>query len=158
MTLTAAAERAIDAPAADLYTYVSDFVAHHPHFLPPAFADFAVESGGVGVGTVTSSTFTIGGRTQHVRTLVTRTEPGRLIEEAVLGRPMTTMFTFVRTADATTTARIETTWRPAGGLSGLLERLFAPRALARIYAEELELLDRYAAERQDAVPGAAAAA
>ena len=155
MTLVAAAERTIDAPAADLYTYVSDFVAHHPHILPRAFSDFTVESGGVGLGTVTSSTFRIGGRTQHVRTRVTRTEPDRLIEEIVLDQPMTTTFTFEPSGTGTV-ARIETAWTPGTGLAGVLERLFAPRALSKIYAEELTNLARYAATEAAATEAAAA--
>jgi hypothetical protein len=31
-----------------------------------------------------------------------------------------------------------------GGIGGFFERLFAPRVLRRLYAEELERLDRYA--------------
>jgi hypothetical protein len=146
MTLIAAAERTIDAPAADLFTYVSDFVEHHPRFLPPAFSDFTVEAGGVGVGTVTSSNLRIGGRTQRLRTRVTRAEPGRLVEEIVLGQRMTTTFSFAPTA-AGTVARIETVWTPAGGLSGWLEKLFAPRAVSKVYADELERLAAYAASR-----------
>ena len=33
--------------------YLADMRDHHPRFLPPAFSDFQVESGGVGAGTVT---------------------------------------------------------------------------------------------------------
>jgi hypothetical protein len=40
--------------------------------------------------------------------------------------------------------RVETRWQGAGGVGGVLERLFAPRVLRRLYAEELERLDRYA--------------
>jgi hypothetical protein len=32
----------------------------------------------------------------------------------------------------------------AGGLEGVLSRLFAPRLLAPLYADELERLERYA--------------
>jgi len=155
MTLTAAAERTIHAPAADLFTYVADFVDHHPRFLPPAFSDFTVEAGGVGVGTVTSSNLRIGGRTQRLRTRVTRAEPGRLVEEIVLGRPMTTTFSFAPTGDGTL-ARIETAWTPSGGLAGLLEKLFAPRAVSKVYADELDRLAAYAASRATAAGGAAA--
>jgi hypothetical protein len=38
-------------------------------------------------------------------------------------------------------------WKPAGRgrvVGGLFERLFAPRVLRRLYADELERLDRYA--------------
>jgi uncharacterized protein YndB with AHSA1/START domain len=144
--LTAAAERTIAAPADELFTYVSDFRTHHPRILPPAFQDFTVESGGVGLGTVTSSRFTLGGTTETVRTRVTRVEPGRLIEEEVETRPMTTTFRFLPGGDLTT-VRIETTWTPRSGVRGVLERLFAPRMLARIYQDELGLLDEYASSQ-----------
>ena len=40
------------APAEVVYGYLADMREHHPRFLPPAFEDFKVESGGVGAGTV----------------------------------------------------------------------------------------------------------
>jgi hypothetical protein len=145
-TLTASAQRTIAAPAEQLFSYVADFREHHPRILPAAFQDFTVESGGVGLGTVTSSRFTLGGRTETIRTRVARVEPGRLIEEVVETRPMTTIFRFLPGAGLTT-VWIETTWQPRGGPSGLLERLFAPRMLSRVYADELDRLDAYAASR-----------
>src|SRR6476661_4191472 len=93
-TLTATAERTIAVPAEDLFCYVADFREHHPHFLPPAFQNFTVEAGGVGLGTVTSSSFSMGGRTQFLRPRVTRAGDAPLIEEEVLARPMGTMFHF----------------------------------------------------------------
>jgi len=144
--LTAAAERTIAAPADELFAYVADFRTHHPRILPPAFQDFTVESGGVGLGTVTSSRFTLGGTTETVRTRVVRVEPGRLIEETVETRPMTTTFRFLPGGDLTT-VRIETTWTPRSGVRGLLERLFAPRMLTRVYEDELGRLDAYAASQ-----------
>lgn len=150
-TLVATAERTIAAPADTLYDYVADFREHHRRILPPAFSNFRVEAGGVGVGTVTSSTFSMGGQTRILRTRVTRVEPGRLIEEIVLDQPMTTVFAFAPGADGTT-VRIETTWQPAAGIGGFLERLFAPRQLARIYADELSRLDAYAASRASLPP------
>ena len=144
-TLTAAAERTIPTAADTLFGYVADFERHHPHILPPAFRDFRVESGGVGLGTVTSSRFTLGGRTQSIRTRVTRIEPGRLIEEEVLDQPMTTTFAFDPTDAAAASVRIETTWQARPGFAGILERLFAPRLLAKVYADELARLEAYAA-------------
>jgi uncharacterized protein YndB with AHSA1/START domain len=47
-TLHVSAERTIDAPPATVYSYLADMREHHPHFLPPAFSGFEVESGGVG--------------------------------------------------------------------------------------------------------------
>ena len=149
-TLVAAAERTIPAAADTLFGYVADFRQHHPHILPPAFQDFRVESGGVGLGTVTSSRFTLGGRTQSIRTRVSRVDPGRLIEEVVLDQPMTTTFAFDPTASATASVRIETIWQAGPGFAGLLERLFAPRMLAKIYADELARLEAYAAAQSAA--------
>ena len=44
------AERSVEAPAETVYGYIADMREHHPRFLPPAFSDFRVESGGVGAG------------------------------------------------------------------------------------------------------------
>ena len=143
-SLVASAERLIPDSPDRLYTLVADFVDHHPHILPPAFSDFRVETGGVGLGTITASTFSMGGRRQTLRTRVVRAEPGRVIEEIVLGRPMTTTFTF-RSDAAGTRVAIDTTWRPARGIAGFLERRFAPAMLSRIYEDELARLDAYAA-------------
>lgn len=46
--------------------------------------------------------------------------------------------------------RISTTWDGAGGIGGLLERMFAPRVLRTIYADELKRLDAYAREHRSA--------
>jgi hypothetical protein len=44
--------------------------------------------------------------------------------------------------------RISTTWNGAGGIGGLFERMFAPRVLRGIYADELKRLDAYAREQR----------
>jgi uncharacterized protein YndB with AHSA1/START domain len=144
--LIASAERTIPAPADTLYSYVADFREHHPRILPPAYSEFKVEAGGVGVGTITSSRFALGGQTRTVRTRVSRVEPGRLIEEIIIDHPMTTTFAFTPT-DGGTTVRIQTTWQPGRGIGGILERLFAPRQLTRVYADELSRLEDYAVSR-----------
>jgi ribosome-associated toxin RatA of RatAB toxin-antitoxin module len=138
-SLVASAERLIPDSPDRLYALVADFIEHHPHILPPVFSDFRVETGGVGLGTVT-----VGGRRQTLRTRVVRAEPGRVIEEIVLGRPMTTTFTF-RSDVAGTRVAIDTTWRPGRGVAGVLERRFAPRRLSRVYEDELARLEAYAA-------------
>jgi hypothetical protein len=43
--------------------------------------------------------------------------------------------------------RIETSWEPSRGLAGLLERLVAPRVFRKLYAEELDLIERWAIKR-----------
>ncbi len=43
--------------------------------------------------------------------------------------------------------RIETSWEPSRGLAGLIERLIAPRLFRKLYAEELDLIERWAVDR-----------
>ena len=40
--------------------------------------------------------------------------------------------------------RFETTWTSGSGVMGLLERLFAPTVMRRMYADELARLEHYA--------------
>ena len=139
------AEGAVGAPAEAVYRYIADMREHHPHFLPPAFSDFQVESGGVGAGTVTRFKLTAGGRTREYRTKVAEPEPGRILTESDTGSSSVTTFT-VSPQGAASRVRISTTWDGAGGIGGLFERMFAPRVLQGIYEDELKRLDAYARE------------
>ncbi len=77
------AEGKVEAPAAaTVYGYLADMREHHPHFLPPAFSGFQVESGGVGAGIVTHFTVTAGGRSREYRMRVSEPEPGRVLVES----------------------------------------------------------------------------
>jgi uncharacterized protein YndB with AHSA1/START domain len=145
--VSVSAERTVDAPADTVYRYIADMREHHPHFLPPAFSDFRVESGGVGAGTVTRFTMTAGGRTREYRTKIAEPEPGRILTESDTGSSSVTTFTVSPQGDASL-VRISTTWDGAGGIGGLFERMFAPRVLRGIYADELERLDAYAREHR----------
>jgi uncharacterized protein YndB with AHSA1/START domain len=136
------AEREIGAPAGRVYRYLADYQQHHPRILPPAFSDFRVEQGGVGAGTVVTFKLTVGGRRRAGRLEVSEPEPGRLLIETELSSRLVTSFTVTPTAERCL-VRIETRWPGVG----VFERLFAPRALRRLYADELERLDRYAAQQ-----------
>ena len=144
-TIHVSAERSIEAPAETVYRYIADH-EHHPRFLPPAFSDFQVESGGVGAGTVTRFKVTAGGRTREYRMQVAEPEPGRVMTESDTASSLVTTWT-VTPEDAGSNVRISTTWEGAGGIGGFFERLFAPRVMRGIYADELERLSRYARER-----------
>jgi uncharacterized protein YndB with AHSA1/START domain len=137
------AERQINAPAEHVYRCIADFREHHPKFLPPAFSDFRVEEGGLGAGTVFSFKMTAGGRTRTARMRVDEPEPGRVLIESDLGSSLVTTWT-VTPEDAASRVRVATRWQGASGVGGFFERLFAPRALSRLYTDELERLDRYA--------------
>ena len=114
---------------------------HHPRFVPPQFRDLTIESGGV-AGTVHSFTMTMGGRSTRYRVRVGEPEPGRVLIESDSTRRMLTTFTVDSVASGESLVRIETTWH-TDGVKGLVERVVAPRMLRRVYATELDLLDRY---------------
>jgi hypothetical protein len=144
--LKVSAERSMDAPSQEVYRRIADFREHHPHFLPPQFSDFKVEQGGVGAGTVHSFLMRAGGRTRRYRMRVDEPEPGRVLTESDTATSLVTTFV-VAPEGPGCRVRIETRWESAGGIGGFFERLFAPSVLRRIYADELDRLDRYARGR-----------
>jgi uncharacterized protein YndB with AHSA1/START domain len=143
------AERAVEAPPETVYGYIADMREHHPHFLPPAFSDFRVESGGVGAGTVARYKMTAGGRTREYQMKVAEPEPGRILTESDTGSSAVTTFT-VSPQGTASLVQISTTWDGAQGIGGFFERMFAPRVMRAIYLDELNRLDAYAREQHSA--------
>ena len=141
------AEGTVEAPADTVYRYIADMREHHPRFLPPAFSDFRVESGGVGAGTITRYKLTAGGRTREYRTKIAEPAPGRVLTESDTGSSAVTTFT-VSPQGTASLVQISTAWDGAGGIGGLFERMFAPRVLRGIYEDELKRLDAYAREQR----------
>ena len=141
-------ERAVEAPAETVYGYVAD-MRQHPRFLPPAFSDFRVESGGVGAGTVTRFKMTAGGRTREYQMKVAEPEPGRVLTESDTNSSAVTTFT-VSPQGGASLVQISTTWDGAPGIGGFFERMFAPRVMRGIYLDELNRLDAYAREHRSA--------
>jgi hypothetical protein len=141
--INVSADRAIGAPAEAVYGYLADHREHHPHFLPPAFEGFEVESGGVGAGTITRFRVNAGGRSREYRMEVTEPDPGRVLTESDTSSSLVTTF-IVTPEGASSHVEISTTWEGAGGIGGFFERLFAPRVMRSIYADELDRLDAYA--------------
>ena len=143
------AERVVEAPAETVYGYIADMREHHPRFLPPAFSDFRVESGGVGAGTVTRFKVTAGGRTREYQMKVAEPEPGRVLTESDTSSSAVTTFRVSPQGDASL-VQISTTWDGAHGIGGFFERMFAPRVMRAIYLDELSRLDAYAREHHSA--------
>jgi hypothetical protein len=102
-----------------------------------------VEEGGVGAGTVHSFRMTTVGRARDFRMRVEEPDPGRVLTESDERSSMVTTWVVTQEGPGCR-VRLETRWQGAGGVGGVLERLFAPRVLRRLYAGELERLDRYA--------------
>ena len=145
--VVASAERGIDAPADEVYGYLAD-MHQHQRFLPPAFSDFQVEQGGVGEGSVTSFKATAGGRTRSYRMRVTEPVPGRTLVESDANSSLVTTFN-VEPQGGQSLVRISTSWDGASGIGGFFERTFAPRALRRLYLDELDRLNAYAAGQRE---------
>jgi Polyketide cyclase / dehydrase and lipid transport len=141
------ADGIVDAPAEEVYSYLADYRQHHPRFLPPAFSHLEVQSGGIGAGTVFNLKMNAGGRSRKYRMHVAEPESGRVITESDMDSSLVTTFTVTGEGERRTRVRIESGWEGAGGVGGFFERLFAPRLLRRLYADELQRLDQYARER-----------
>ena len=146
--VVASAERGIDAPADEVYSYLAD-MHQHQRFLPPAFSDFQVEQGGIGAGTVTRFKITAGGRTRSYRMQVSEPVPGQTLVETDTGSSLVTTFN-VTPHEGKSLVSITTSWDGASGIGGFFERAFAPRALRRLYLDELDRLNTYAAEQHTA--------
>jgi len=147
--IVVSAEGMVDAPADTVYHYLADMREHHPCFLPPAFSDFRVESGGVGAGRITRFKVKTGGRTREFRMTVAEPEPGRVLTESDTESSMVTTTT-VSARGSGSLVQISSAWDGAGGIGGLFERMFAPRVMRAIYTDELKRLDAYAREHRPA--------
>jgi hypothetical protein len=119
----------------------------HQRFLPPAYSDFRVEEGGVGTGTLTRFKVTAGGRTREYHMRVSEPSPGRTLVETDTESSLVTTFT-VDPRGEKSLVNISTNWDGAGGIGGFFERTFAPRALHRLYLDELDRLNTYAVSQQ----------
>jgi len=142
---TASADGPVAAPPDVVYRYLSDMHNHHPHFLPPAFTDFRVVSGGIGEGTVVTFRFSAGGRSRAFRQTVTEPEPGRrMVETDANSSSVTTFLVDPVDEGRSSKVTISTQWDGARGIGGFFERMFAPRVMRRIYLDEIRRLDEYA--------------
>jgi hypothetical protein len=143
-TIHVAAERVIPTSPTTAYRYLAD-MHEHERFLPPAFSNFAVEHGGVGVGSVVTFTVTAGGRSRPYRMTVSEPSPGTLVETDANSTLVTTFTVTTRGEEAM--VKIATTWQGAGGIGGFFERRFAPKVMQKLYADELERFAEFVQQR-----------
>jgi hypothetical protein len=141
----------ISAPPAAVYAIIADYVGGHPRILPSKyFGELVVEKGGTGAGTVIRFAMKGFGNSRLMRGVVTEPEPGRVLVESYPDTGGVTTFTVEPSSGGTRSAvRITTEWE-GKGIAGFFERLFAPSFLARVYRDELALLDAVASERSHA--------
>jgi hypothetical protein len=148
MQTRVSAERIIEAPAEVVYHLISDYKEHHnpAGFLPPAFPELHVEQGGVGAGTVVRFTSKLAGQTKTIVASISEPVPGRVLVESSPGLETTfTVEPVLNGAAGSTKSRVRfDTVMEAGGLEGLIARLFAPGILRPVYADEMARLEQHA--------------
>jgi Polyketide cyclase / dehydrase and lipid transport len=141
--VVAQTERLVSASPQHVRSFLLDYQNNRPRILPPEyFRDYRVEQGGDGAGTVISYRLRAGGRERAYRMRVEEpTEGGPLLEERDTGSSLVTTWTLSPVGEGEQTmVSLTSRWEGASGIGGFFERVFAPRALRRLYGEVLERL------------------
>jgi hypothetical protein len=140
--VVAQTERVIPTSPQRVRAFLSDYRNNRPRILPPEyFEDYRVEQGGEGAGTVISYRLRAGGRERAYRMHVEESAEGGPLVERDTGSSLVTTWTLTPTESGERTlVNLTSRWEGAGGIGGVFERLFAPRALRRIYDEVLQRL------------------
>ncbi len=135
----------INASPEKVYAVIADYAEGHQAILPkPYFTKMEVEHGGNGAGTVIQVWMNVMGVKRIYHMTVSEPEPGRVLAESDPNAGVQTTFTvdpIPNTSQSKVT--IATTAKPSRGVQGLLEKLFNPPIMRRIFREELQLLTDY---------------
>lgn len=145
-TVTASAERAIAAPPDTVLALLRDYRDVRPRLLPDAYADYRVEAGGEGAGTIVAYTLHAARRVRAYRLAVTEPETGPALREDDETSSFAQTWTLEPAGDGTR-VRLACSWTGASGIGGFFERTFAPKGVARLSEEILDRLEREAAPR-----------
>ena len=135
-------ERLFAASPQRVHAFLADYQNNRPRILSPEyFRDYRVERGGDGAGTVISYRLRAGGRERPYRMRVEEpNESGLLIERDIDSSLVTTWALTPAEGGERTLVGLMSRWDGAGGIGGFFERMFAPRALRRVYDDVLEKL------------------
>ncbi|MEO8608623.1 MAG: SRPBCC family protein [Chloroflexota bacterium] len=140
----AQASHIIDAHPEQVYAVIRDYQVGHPAILPKAFTGLRVVKGGQGEGTEMFVDMKVYGQEFHYHQVVTEPEPGRTIVETEVETGQFSRFTFEPVnGGKQTKVTIFSEFPVSPGLKGLVEKLFQPSMAARMYLEELHILDHY---------------
>ena len=131
------AERELPAGPQRVFALLADYRQARPRLLTSDYVDYRVEEGGSGAGTVFSYRF----RERPYRVRVESAGPNTLRERDAAASLVTT-WRVMPAPNQRSIVRVVTEWRASRGLGGLVERVFAPRRLRRVYREVLERLDQ----------------
>ncbi len=137
------ATREIATPAARVFACIADY-KERPRWLPAAYSNLSIESGGTGAGTVATYKLKVGPRERRYRVQVSEPTAGSVLKETDSGSSLASTWT-VSARGAGSYVSLVTTWNGAGGIGGFFERMFAPRGLRKVYDEQLARLAQYLA-------------
>lgn len=133
-------EARIPASADVVRKALQDYATMRPRILTDEYREYRVLEGGEGDGTVAAWTLqATKKRSRDVIADVDVTSAGDVVERDRNSTLVTTWSTEPLT-DTTSTVKIETTWKGAGGVGGFFERTFAPNGLRAIQGRVLEKL------------------
>ena len=79
--LSVEVERSVGAPIDEVWSVLCDYEHARPRLLPEQFADYAIQDGGQGVGTVIAFVLRVGRREQRYLVTVAEPMPGRQLRE-----------------------------------------------------------------------------
>jgi hypothetical protein len=123
-----------------VYATIANYHTGHPRILPKEFSGMAVESGGVGAGTVIRFNMRVFGKTQAFRAVVTEPQPGRVLVETYRdsSAAVTTFIVDPSAIPGKSVATISTELRVRAGITGAIELpdhpVFPPDLSERIEA------------------------
>jgi len=138
------AETTVATPPKKVYRLIADYKKdERARWLPPNYSEYEVEQGGSGDGTVYRYKLKVGNRERAYRMAVSEPKRGSILSEKDTSSTLTTTWT-VTAQGADSRVALRTEWQGHGGMGGFFERLFAPRALKRLYDDELARLAAYA--------------
>lgn len=136
----ATTRRRLPGTAEQAYAALADYRVARPALLPAEFSRYEVLAGGTGADT------TVGWTLQATRTrtraclfTVTEPYPGRRLVETDTNSSMMVAWT-VHSTEGGCEVVVVASWRGAGGVGGIFERIFAPKGLNRIHDRVLAAL------------------
>lgn len=127
-------EREISAKPDDVFDAIADYEDVHRRLLPEQFTAYEIREGGDGEGTVLH--VKLQATSRRVREcLLDVTEPGDgvLVETDRNSTLVTTWTVVPGQGEGTARVTVRSEWEGAGGIRGVFERIFAPRALSGLY-------------------------
>ena len=130
-------EREIPARQDRVFAVLADYADGRPRLLTSDYVDYRVEQGGRGAGTVISYRFRERPYFLRVETPAANT----LLERDTVSSLVTT-WRVMPAPNERSIVRVVTDWRGSSGFRGVLERVFAPRGLRRVYQQVLERLEQ----------------